>query len=378
LRDVAAVSGPAKALALQRLAGNRAPGRALARETIDLEPRTGTGSLGDIESSVSGLDHLRGQGVDPAGMSVSRDAETIRRNSPPPNRALPWETGNAWDAAAILRALGQYDTMSWTDSDAIRCVQAVALASRIADGPQAVESFLGAMIADGMMMRQTGQRQRTAIAVLEFVRGRIATRRAVFGDLIGAQEALHDLFYNDVLGTPSSEILNRVAPTLDLGRQGESADIWCASPEEVIRQANGLKAGEQFLLNTWTVVFNRAFDDLSDMGIEVAEGRSTLINTGGRNVRIRRINTDAKPPHTAIDLNRDSQSGHQLLIIKDAVSGRPQLYEPEVTASGRHLEELTVEVLERYFADQAEVGIFSYIQILGKLTRSSLGSGAWD
>ena len=367
----------ARALSLQRLAGNRAAARLLQRDVVAMDPLTVTPSLRPVEQAIGGLDRLRGQGVSTTGISIAYDDETLRRNSPQGGQTLPFGAGGGWDAQAILRALGQYDTLAWTDSDPLRCVQAVALASRVVDGPQAVGAFIGATILDGMMTRPLGPRERTAIEVLRYVRSRIADRRATFGDLIGVQEALHDLFYDDVSGTPEREILARVAPVFDLGRSAEARATWLASPEDVLAEARRLQPGEQLLLNTWQVIFNEAFDQLSDQGIEIAEGRSTVVNIGGRRVRIRRINTDAKPPHTAIDPNRDRKHGHQLLIINDTAVGGLRLYEPEVTETGVHLENLTAAGLARYFRDLPDVGIYHYMQILGKLTRSSLGSGAW-
>ena len=125
------------------------------------------------------------------------------------------------------------------------------------------------------------------------------------------------------------------------------------------------------------MVFNVAFDDLSDQGIEVAEGDSIVVEVNGRRVRIRRINTAQRPPHSAIDaIVRDRQLGHQLLVFKDGATGNLRLYEPEVTTSGRHLETLASDGsnFTRYFDDQPAFGIYQYIQILGKLTPSALSS----
>jgi hypothetical protein len=291
---------------------------------------------------------------------------------------LPFR-GGGWDGDTILTRLGQYDTVAGTDSDAIRCVQAVAMASRIIRGPAAVTQFLRSMILEGMMSRPQGQRERTAIDVLEYIIGRIEDQRATFGDLSWAQEALHDLFYNDVNGTPTADIYTQMAPALDLETTLQRLDIWCNTPAEVIAQVNTLQPGEQFLVNTWQVVFNVAFDDLSEQGIEVAEGDSTVVEVNGRRVRIRRIRTDQRPSHSAIDpIVRDRQLGHQLLVFKDSATGNLRLYEPEVTSSGQHLETLAQDGsnFTRYFADQPAFGIYQYIQILGKLTPSAFSAFA--
>jgi hypothetical protein len=325
---------------------------------------------------VSGLDQLRGVGVNPTGMSIERDPDTVARNSPQGDRVLPFASADAWDAQAILSALGQYDTNAQTDSDALRCVQAVALASRIVRGPAAVASFLSSAALDGMLSTALGTRQRTAIAVLRYVKERIQARRATFGDLSWAQEALHDLYYDDVSGTPLTDILKRVSPLLDLTFTTEARSTWLATPEAVVEVANQLQEGEQLLLNTWEVAFNEAFLELEDQHIQTPVGSSQVVNMGGREVRIRRIDATHKPPHTAIDTHRDHMHGHQLLIIKDGAVGGLRLYEPEVTTSGHHLDPLTAELLAPYFRDLPDIQIYSYMEILGKLTPSRIG-GAW-
>ena len=364
-------------LRLQRQVGNRATARLLARDDVAMRPTVVTSTLGGVESSVTGLDQLRGVGVDPSAISMSFDEETIRRNSPQGDRALPFSGEDGWDAQAILTSLGQHDTNTQTDSDALRCVQSVALASRIVAGPQAVRSFLSSAILDGMLSTSLGTRQRTAINVLRHVSARIETRRATFGDLSWAQEALHDLFYTDVVGTPAQEILARVSPALDTTITSEARATWFDTPEAVMAEANRLADGEQLLLNTWRVAFNESFDQLEEQGIHVPAGRSQVVDVDGRRVRIRRLDATTKPAHTAIDPNRDRKSGHQLLIIRDSRLGGLKLYEPEVTTSGRHLEALTAEVLQRYFHDLPDIQIYEYVQVLGKLTPSRFGQVGW-
>jgi hypothetical protein len=357
----------------QQAAGRTA---AVQRDVVNMPPVTITSTRNPVERAVPGLGNLAGQGVSSGGVTLAHDAATVARNAPTPTDPLPFR-GGGWDGDAILTKLGQYDTVAGTDSDAIRCVQAVAMASRIPRGPAAVIHYLRAMILEGMMSRPQGQRERTAIDVLEYIIGRIEDQRATFGDLSWAQEALHDLFYNDVNGTPAADILRQMAPSLDMETTLQRLDIWCNNPAEVIAQVNTLKAGEQLLVNTWQVVFNVAFDDLSEQGIEVAEGDSIVVEANGRRVRIRRINTDRRPAHSAIDaIVRDRQLGHQLLVFKDGASGAMRLYEPEVTNSGQHLETLATDGsnFARYFADQPTFGIYHYIQILGKLTPSAFSA----
>jgi hypothetical protein len=357
----------------QQAAGQTA---AVQRDVIDMPPVTIRSTRNPVEKAVPGLGNLQGQGVTSGGPTLAHGQQSITQNAPTPTDVLPFR-GGGWDGDTILTKLGQYDTVAGTDSDALRCVQAVAMASRITRGPAVVVQFLRSMILEGMMSRPMGQRERTAIDVLEYVIGRIEDQRATYGDLSWAQEALHDLFYNDVDGTPTGDIYSQMAPALDMGTTLQRLDIWCNNPAEVIAQVNTLQPGEQLLVNTWQVVFNVAFDDLSEQGIEVAEGDSIVVEVNGRRVRIRRIRTDRRPPHSAIDpIVRDRQLGHQLLVFKDGASGALRLYEPEITASGQHLETLAQDGsnFTRYFADQPAFGIYQYIQILGKLTPSSFSA----
>jgi hypothetical protein len=365
----------AHALRLQRQLGNRAATRLLARDTVTMRPEIITSSQQPVERGVAGLDQLRGLGVDPNGISIERDAEALRRNSPQGDRVLPFSGADAWDAQAILTALGQYDTNAQTDSDALRCVQSAALASRIVRGPQAVASFLSSVGLDGMLSAAEGGRQRAALAVLRYVRDRIIARRATFGDLSWVQEAMHDLYYNDVSGTPLTDILRRFSPLLDLTFTTEARTLWCDTPEAVIAAAGQLAEGEQFLLNTWSVAFNEAFEQLESEHVPVVPvGRSQTVNIDGRNVRLRHIDASQKPAATAIDARRDSMHGHQLLIINDRAVGGLRLYEPEMTNAGTHLMALTADVLRPYFRDMPEIQMYNYMEILGKLTPSRLGS----
>jgi hypothetical protein len=342
---------------------------------VQMPPLVVHDTLRPAGTAVSHLDRLTGEGVDPTQPQLARDAATIQANAPDPARRLPFTTGG-WDGSAILTALGQYDTLPGTDSDALRCVQAVAMAARVIDGPAVVIGYIRALILEGMMSRPMNPRQRTAIEVLDHVIGRIESARATFGDLMWAQEALHDLFYNDVNGTPEPDILDQLAPGLDLSRTLTRMDVWCNNPQDVMAQANLLQSGEQLLVNTWQVILNTTFDDLEDQGVHVAEGRSTMVRVNGRLVRMRRIPSGVRPSHTDLDPLRDHKGGHQLIVMKDGTTGALRLYEPEITTSGQHLETLAPDGsnFTTYFNDQPNFGIYNYIQILGRLTPSAFAS----
>jgi hypothetical protein len=336
---------------------------------VQMPPMQVGGTLNPVETAVPHLDRLRDAGMTPGTPTLQHAQTDIERNTPVATTPLPFTT-SGWDATDILNRLGQYDRIAGTDSDAIRCVQAVGMAAHIPDGPLAVTSYLASLVLQGMLAGATDPRKRTAIDVLNYVKSRIDTRRATFGDLSWAQEAMHDLFYDDVSGTPLTDIPGQVAPALDLTKNMQTMDVWCDNPQQVMAQANQLNKGEQLLVNEWTVSLNTAFDQLEDQNIHVPEGQSTTVTANGRQVRIRHIPSGQRPPHTQLDFVRDSRSGHQLLIIKDSATGGLRLYEPEITTSGRHFDGLAADGsnLATYFQDQPNFGIYHYIQIIGKLT----------
>lgn len=348
-----------------------------ANGVVDMPPITITSTLKPTgPGTVPGAGNLTGQGVTPGSVSMAHGEADVARNSPDPTRALPFTT-DGWKGNDILTALGQYDTLPGTDSDAVRCVQAVAMAARIPQGPGAVVAFLKASALDGLMAGNPSARKKAAVDALDHVVGRIEMKRATFADLMWAQEALHDLFYDDVSGTPLTDIQDRVGPAFDLGMRLDRMDQWCSDPAQVMAQARTLAPGEQLLVNTWTVVLNATFDKLSEQGVEVPEGTTTQVEINGRLVRLRRIATGRKPDHSAIDPLRDSKSGHQLVVMRDASDGTLRLYEPEVTVSGAHLETLARDGsnFTRYFQDIPDSGIYEYIQILGKLKPSQTLGG---
>jgi hypothetical protein len=249
------------------------------------------------------------------------------------------------------------------------------MAGRIPDGPESVVRFISGMILQGMLTGNIDQRRRVALRVLQYVQSRIEDRRATYGDLSWAQEALHDLFYSDVEGTPAEDIHGQIVPIIDLDRTMHRMDEWCNSPADVMSHAATLQDGEQLLVNTWKVFFNNTFIDLEDQGINVPVGRSRtveIVREGRRprRVRIRRIDASRRPAHTQINENRDTKSGHQLLIYRDATDSRLKLYEPEITRSGQHLVTLGASgaALSGYFQDLPDIETYEYIQILGKIT----------
>jgi outer membrane protein OmpA-like peptidoglycan-associated protein len=322
-----------------------------------------------VEDNILDLDRLRGQGVDPTGMSMSHGLDSVRRNSPNPEQRLPF-TSSGWDTTELLTRLGQYDTLRGTDSDSLRCVQAVALASHIQTGPTAVQSYLDAIVQQvNGSGRRLSNRQRTALQVVQHVQQKLRDRTATYGDLSWVQEAVHDLFYDDANGTPLTDILTQVRPNGDRAHRIAPMDVWCNAPADVMAQANALNPGEQLMVNTWSVFFNNTFDDLEEAGEEVHD-HMQIRRPDGRTVWITRINADHRPRPEDIDSNRDSKRGHQLLIIKDTnASGTIRLYEPEITESGQHLATLTASGggLERYFRELPDIANYDYVQILGKV-----------
>jgi hypothetical protein len=339
----------------------------IQRDVVDMPPMTITARTRGVEDTFSDLSGLRGAGAGAGGITMARGEEAVALNSPDPTAALPYTT-SGWNGQEILTRLGQYDTLPGTDSDAVRCVQAVAMASYIPEGPQAVADFIGSIALEGLLVGGSTTRGRQALQVLDHVKDRITDRRATYADLHWAQEAMHDIFYDDVSGTPSSEIRSRIVTPMDFNRNMQAMNVWCNNPAEVMAQANALQNGEQLVVTTWNVVFNSAFDQLEEEGVATSD--NMVVSVNGRQRRMRRLDTTTRPDHSRIDLVRDHQGGHQLLLLKDSATGQLRLYEPEVTNTGQHLEDLAADGsnFTSYFNDLPDMGIYNYIEILGKIT----------
>ncbi len=307
-------------------------------------------------------------------MTVAADPALIQLNSQLPNTPLPFTTGG-WDGNRIANLLGQYDQIPGTDSDSVRCVQSVALMSHILMGPDAARTYLSSIALQGMLAGKFGTRERTALRVIDFVKGRIQSRQATFGNMYWAMEAVHDLFYKDDAGTPAATpgtMRDQITPALDLSQRMVNINIWCNNGAELLSQAATLNPGEQFMLNTWRVLFNYYFDEV---GVPTTQQRLTYTQTDEQNrplrtVNIRRINASRKPAATQIDLNRDHKSGHQMLIFKDAADSHIKMYEPELTSGGKHLFDLTNDpsvMASELFNDQPAFELYKYVQLLGKM-----------
>jgi hypothetical protein len=381
-------SAASRLISLQRTIGNQAvqrmlrgesasSSRVLQREVIDMPALTVIGDRGGtLENNVSHLDSLR-QPPSADGVTMAHDEAHIDLNSPTPTDPLPF-TATGWDSDTILNQLGQYDTLAGTDSDSTRCVQAVAMASRIPQGPDAVVSYLNTMMLQGMLERPNTQREQTAHRVLEVVVGRLESRRATYAELSWAQEALHDLFFTDTEGTPESQVDSQINPSLDLsGRNVTTENIWCNSAADLIAAANTLPPGGQLIINFWQVIFNTAYDQVEEQGFETRDRMRVEIN--GRMQWIRRIATDTRPNPTQIDAFSDTRTGHQLLILRDNVPNGPlKLYEPETTVSGQHLIPLTASgsELASYFRDNPDIGMYGYVQVRGRVIPPSASAAS--
>lgn len=346
----------------------------IQRDVVDMPPQT-------IRSGMPGhLDRLRGDLANP-GITMDPDPDMVLQSSIEPNTPLPFQS-SGWNGNQIAARLGQYDRIPGTDSDAFRCVQTVALMSHILIGPTAVRDYLSSISLQGMLSRDMTDRRRTALEVIRYVRDRIGSRQATYGDLYWVIEAVHDLFYKDDVGTPEGELHEQITPMMDLSQTMQRLNVWCSTPAELLAQARTLQNGEQFMLNTWNVSFNARFDDLPDEYQGRQQATYTPVDEQGRErpqvtIRRLRIVPDQKPRHTQIDRNRDTLNGHQLLIFKDVSSGAIQLYEPELRQGGQHLFDLsqsTDALQEVLFHDQPNFEMFKYVQILGKITPSQFTS----
>ncbi|WP_295721203.1 DUF4157 domain-containing protein [Mucilaginibacter sp.] len=341
-------------------------------DVVNMPPMTITAGMPDTSSLTTPV---------PAGsMTASRPQADIELNSQLPETVLPFTAGG-WDGNDIANKLGQYDRMPGTDSDTVRCVQAVALMSHILMGPAAAISYLSAISLQGLLQApQVGTRERTAMRVIDFVKSRITSRQATYGNMYWAMEAVHDLFFADNAGTPAANantVRSQITPSLDLSQNMVNMDVWCNNRAEVLTQASSLNPGEQLMLNTWAVSFNSTFD-MAGLPTTQQTGTITQVDEQGRNPRnvfIRRIDASHKPRANQIDNNRDSKAGHQMLIYKDSADSHIKMYEPEITTSGKHSFDLTADpsvIDTSLFSDQPSFELYHYVQIWGKIVPSSL------
>lgn len=343
----------------------------IRREVIEMEPMVITPRT--MPSDLSSLSTP----PPPGAMTMAPNTAAVNRNSQVASTPLPFTSGG-WNGSEIANNLGQYDRIAGTDSDSVRCVQAVALVSHVLSGPAAVISYLSAIAAQAMLRTATfGTRERTALRVIEFVQSQIEHRRATYGDMYWAMEAVHDLFYQDDTGTPADtpdEARSQINPMFDLTHTMTNINTWCSTPAALMSQAATLNPGEQFMLNTWSVSFNYYFDMA---GAAPTDQRTTYTQVDDRGqalrtVTINRIDTSlGKPTPSQIDTNRDSKSGHQMLIYKDAADNHIKMYEPELTTSGNHMFDLTNDqsvLTNILFHDQPAFELFRYVQLLGKIS----------
>ncbi|MBT9559200.1 MAG: hypothetical protein IV100_24415 [Myxococcales bacterium] len=209
-------------------AGNAAPanvqsatrpsGVGYAAQAAALKPAAETRR---VDEAVSGLTNLSG----PAGSNLIRTSFDDP-NAAAPNDVLPFDQNGGWDATKILSKLGQADAIDATDSDGVRCVQAVSLASHVLQGPTDVFSFLGMSVMGSVLKGATmngsqlqiqtpSPRVEAAAKVVIHVQRKILDKTATYGDLSWAQEALHALATpqdKDNEGTPATDVMSNVNP----------------------------------------------------------------------------------------------------------------------------------------------------------------------
>ncbi|MDX1906100.1 MAG: hypothetical protein SF053_03640 [Bacteroidia bacterium] len=348
-------------------------------DAVDMPATTVTSGMPTDTSSMRGHRH------NPDGGTFSRDAADIEASSVAADTPVVF-SGSGWDAQDILHRMGQFDRMEGTDSDADRCVQAVALASHILQGPQVTASYLSSISLQALIATtEMTDRIRTALRILGHVRTRIEQQQLTYGDLYWAQEAIHDMFYQDDVGTPEGDVRGQITPLFDLNRNMQSLDTWCDSPDQLMAQGNALQNGEQLVLTGWLVSYNSRFYSLPEEMQERQRATYTLTDDRDRPIRsvtIRRIDASTKPNHSRIDRNRDGVSGHQMLLYKDAANGHVILYEPELVHDqhGEHRYDLTANssvLSSLVFHDQPDFEQYHYAQILGKITPQASGPSPW-
>jgi hypothetical protein len=351
---------------------------AIQRDSITMDPLVVTAG-NKLPSSV---DKLSGDNADTSGVSLSHGNDPrIEQGSMTAETPLPWTGTSAWKGEEIAAHLGQYDRIPGTDSDAVRCVQTVGLVSHILISPAAVNQYLGAMALQGVLGNPS-PRRKAALDVIELVKHNIASGTANYGHLYWVIEAVHDLFYKDDTGTPEGDLHDQVVSAFDYSASMTKMNVFCNTPEALLTEANKLYKGEQLMLNTWGISFNSTFDmALDDKGAATNKLTFDVTDDKGKFVKranINRIDTKTKPDPKKHDRNRDSISGHQMLIFKDAATGDVKMYEPELAANGQHLFNLTKDASmlpAMLFNDQPAFELYHYVQIMGKIVPKTATAG---
>jgi hypothetical protein len=351
---------------------------AIQRNSLEMEPLVVTAG-NRLPGSVS---QLSGDNADTSGVMLSHGNDPrIEQGSMPAETKLPWASATAWNADEIAGHLGQYDRIPGTDSDAKRCVQAVGLMSHVLMGPRAVAGYLSSMALQGVL-RNPSERRKAALAVIEYAKLSVENGTATYGHLYWAIEAIHDLFYKDDMGTPEVDLHDQVVPAFDFGASMTKMNTFCSTPEALLAEAAKLNKGEQLMLNTWGISFNATFDiALDEKGVTTNRLTYNVVDDKGKFIRsttITRIDTKNKPDPSKRNKDRDSISGHQMLIFKDAATGDIKMYEPELAADGKHLFNLTKDssmLQSMLFNDQPAFELYHYVQILGKITPATPSTG---
>jgi hypothetical protein len=342
----------------------------------------------DEVANIPSLAALRGWNTDLSGVISNIDnPDEVTEQARHQHARLPY-LRDGWNAGYILTFLAQRDTISQTDSDARRCTQAIAFASRILQGPEEAAAFLSLMCTRGLLEQRVARpRMISALAVLNTVAKRIRGKIATHGDLSWAIEALHDLFYSDDVGTPEGEVMSQIAPVG--GGPVLSMSTWCGDATQLFELGSSIASGEQLILIAHSVSVNARFEQLTqaqDDRITRAGTRPQLApgtnstaleivepNNHTRRVFIRRISTARKPAAQDLDPNRDAFSGHQIMLYKAGTE--LYLYDPESADRGQHLRRIAnAQSLSDLFADAPANSFFRYVKAIARFPNAPTAS----
>lgn len=262
-RPAALASAPARILALQQAAGNRAVVRALAR--------TETATTGTVSSTTDPRLHYRGEGeADTPGL----DTERLPFTNPSDGLA-------GWDAVAILNRLTQHDEEDFTFSDEVRCGANAALAVAIMAGPRQTAAFARrvAQRASGRMGMPTvgrhgmtdAQRERMDRALdnlgaamsAEFAATNIGLGWASYSDLNGIAHAAKVAMTRNSrgfsFGTEVVDMVRGAGATTRVGRQVRSREAFT-------RELGNLRAGDAYIVHVDTDVLAHGTTTTSTQG----------------------------------------------------------------------------------------------------------------
>lgn len=235
-----------------------------------------------------------------------------------PGTKLPFDEKGGWNGLAIADKLGQFDRIGGTDNDAQRCSFANLLTTKILAGASSTKSYLDSVykrVGGGAIEIKEGRADAMGAAAnaLAAISGAIAAKTATFGDLSWAQEALYEVFIDEVgSGTMSRAITNFVGQDQGYFTVGKELSGSTLPHNPGTNQGCVLDATE-----------------LKDWAGTLMDGEAYVCAWIGPMANVAAVS-------------------HQIMVVNHG--GKPFLYDPEIHGDGKHMIPLGDARVKKYFA----------------------------